>query len=96
MLETAGVDIGVVVGTLQTRYFQLPTTGEPSHAGPTTISWRLDSLAATAEVILAFEQARVAAENGGRTSVSWIQNFPNARKNVSNSTQLHCDVRHED
>jgi beta-ureidopropionase / N-carbamoyl-L-amino-acid hydrolase len=57
---------------------------------------RRDSLAAAAEVILAVEQAGVAAEKGGRTSVSWIQNFPNARGNVSNSTRLHCDVRHED
>jgi hypothetical protein len=71
-------------------------TGEPSHVGPTTMDRRRDSLAAAAEVILAVEQAGVAAENGGRTSASWIQNFPNARGNVSNSTRLHCDVRHED
>jgi beta-ureidopropionase / N-carbamoyl-L-amino-acid hydrolase len=96
VLETAGVDIGVVVGTVQARYFQLLITGEPSHVGPTTMDRRRDSLAAAAEVILAVEQAGVAAEKGGRTSVSWIQNFPNARGNVSNSTRLHCDVRHED
>ena len=96
VLETAGVDIGVVVGTVQARYFQLLITGEPSHVGPTTMDRRRDSLAATAEVILAVEQAGVAAENSGRTSASWIQNFPNARGNVSNSTRLHCDVRHED
>jgi len=96
VLETAGVDIGVVVGTVQARYFQLLITGEPSHVGPTTMDRRRDSLAAAAEVILAVEQAGVAAEKGGRTSVSWIQNFPIARGNVSNSTRLHCDVRHED
>jgi N-carbamoyl-L-amino-acid hydrolase len=96
VLEAVGVDIGVVVGTAQARYFQLLITGEPSHVGATTIDRRRDSLAAAAEVILAVEQAGVAAENGGRTSASWIQNFPNARGNVSNSTRLHCDVRHED
>jgi N-carbamoyl-L-amino-acid hydrolase len=96
VLETAGVDIGVVVGTVHARYFQLLITGEPSHVGPTTMDRRRDSLAAAAEVILAVERAAVAAENGGRTSASWIQNFPNARGNVSNSTRLHCDVRHED
>jgi beta-ureidopropionase / N-carbamoyl-L-amino-acid hydrolase len=96
ILETDGIDIGVVVGTVQARYFQLLITGEPSHVGPTTMDRRRDSLAAAAEVILAVEQAGVAAENGGRTSASWIQNFPNARGNVSNSTRLHCDVRHED
>ena len=96
VLEAAGVDIGVVVGTVQARYFHLLITGEPSHVGPTTMDRRRDSLAATAEVILAVEQAGVAAENSGRTSASWIQNFPNARGNVSNSTRLHCDVRHED
>ena len=96
ILEMAGIDIGVVVGTVQARYFQLLITGEPSHVGPTTMDRRRDSLAAAAEVILAVEQAGVAAENGGRTSASWIQNFPNARGNVSHSTRLHCDVRHED
>ena len=55
-METAGVDIGVVVGTVETRYFRLLITGESSHVGPTTISRRLDSLAASAEVILAVEQ----------------------------------------
>jgi beta-ureidopropionase / N-carbamoyl-L-amino-acid hydrolase len=96
VLETAGIDIGVVVGTVHARYFQLLITGEPSHVGPTTMDRRRDSLAAAAEVILTVEHAGVAAENGGRTSASWIQNFPNARGNVSNSTRLHCDVRHED
>src|ERR1700751_5292476 len=31
ILETDGIDIGVVVGTVQARYFQLVITGEPSH-----------------------------------------------------------------
>jgi beta-ureidopropionase / N-carbamoyl-L-amino-acid hydrolase len=96
VLETAGVDIGVVVGTVHARYFQLVITGEPSHAGATTMDRRRDSLAAAAEVILAVEQVGLAAEIGGRTSASWIQNLPNARGNVSNSTRLHCDVRHKD
>jgi N-carbamoyl-L-amino-acid hydrolase len=96
VLETAGVDIGVVVGTVHTRYFQLLITGEPSHVSPTTMDRRRDSLAAAAEVILAVEQLGKAAETRGRTSASWIQNFPNARGNVSNSTRLHCDVLHED
>jgi beta-ureidopropionase / N-carbamoyl-L-amino-acid hydrolase len=96
VMERAGVDIGVVVGTVHARYFQLLITGEPSHVGPTTMDRRRDSLAAAAEVILAVEQLGIAGEVGGRTSASWIQNFPNARGNVSNSTRLHCDVRHED
>jgi N-carbamoyl-L-amino-acid hydrolase len=37
VLEAAGVDIGVVVGTVQARYFHLLITGEPSHVGPTTM-----------------------------------------------------------
>jgi len=41
------------------------------------------------------ERIALAAEPNGRASASWIENFPNARGNVSNVTQLHCDVRHE-
>jgi N-carbamoyl-L-amino-acid hydrolase len=56
---------------------------------------RRDSLAATAEIILAIERIAHAAEPSGRASATWIENFPNARGNVANITRLHCDVRHE-
>jgi N-carbamoyl-L-amino-acid hydrolase len=96
MLEARGADIGIVTGTMHARYFQLVVTGEPSHVGPTTMDRRHDSLAATAEVILAVERIALAAEPGGRASATWIENYPNARGNVANITRLHCDVRHED
>jgi N-carbamoyl-L-amino-acid hydrolase len=96
MMEACGADIGVVTGTMHARYFQLVVTGEPSHVGPTTMDRRHDSLAATAEVILAVERIALAAEPGGRASATWIENYPNARGNVANVTRLHCDVRHED
>ena len=95
VMETAGVDIGIVTGTMHARYFQLTVTGEPSHVGPTTMDRRRDSLAATAEIILAVERIAHAAEPSGRASATWIENYPNARGNVANITRLHCDVRHE-
>lgn len=95
-LEQHGDDIGIVLGTMHARYFQLVVTGEPSHVGPTTMDRRRDSLAASAEVILAVERIARAAEPAGRASASWIENYPNARGNVPNITRLHCDVRHED
>jgi beta-ureidopropionase / N-carbamoyl-L-amino-acid hydrolase len=96
VMETHGIDIGIVVGTMHARYFQLTITGEPSHVGPTTMDRRRDSLAATAEIILAVERIALAAEPSGRASATWIENYPNARGNVANITRLHCDVRHED
>jgi N-carbamoyl-L-amino-acid hydrolase len=45
-------------------------------------------------VILAVERIGQAAEPGGRTSASWVENVPNARGNVPHITRLHCDVRH--
>ena len=95
VMEATGADIGVVTGTVHARYFQLTITGEPSHVGPTTMERRRDSLAATAEIILAVERIALAAEPQGRASATWIENFPNARGNVANITRLHCDVRHE-
>jgi N-carbamoyl-L-amino-acid hydrolase len=94
-MEATGTDIGIVTGTMHARYFQVTVTGEPSHVGPTTMERRRDSLAATAEIILAVERIALAAEPGGRASATWIDNFPNARGNVANITRLHCDVRHE-
>lgn len=95
IMEATSTDIGIVVGTMHARYFQLTITGEPSHVGPTTMDRRRDSLAATAEIILAVESIALAAEPGGRASATWIENYPNARGNVANITRLHCDVRHE-
>jgi N-carbamoyl-L-amino-acid hydrolase len=95
IMEATGADIGIVTGTMHARYFQLTVTGEPSHVGPTTMDRRRDSLAATAEIILAVERIALAAEPGGRASATWIENYPNARGNVANVTRLHCDVRHE-
>jgi N-carbamoyl-L-amino-acid hydrolase len=95
VMEAAGDDIGVVTGTVHARYFQLTVTGEPSHVGPTTMDRRRDSLAATADIVLAVERIALAAEPLGRASASWIENYPNARGNVANVTRLHCDVRHE-
>ena len=95
ILEATDTDIGIVTGTVHARYFQLTVTGEPSHVGPTTMDRRRDSLAATAEIILAVERIAFGAEPGGRASATWIENYPNARGNVANVTRLHCDVRHE-
>jgi N-carbamoyl-L-amino-acid hydrolase len=95
IMEATGTDIGIVTGTMHARYFQLTVTGEPSHVGPTTMDRRRDSLAATAEIILAIERIARAAEPNGRASATWIENYPNARGNVANITRLHCDVRHE-
>ena len=95
VMEATNTDIGIVVGTMHARYFQLVVSGEPSHVGPTTMDRRRDSLAAAAEIILAVERIALAAEPGGRASATWIENYPNARGNVANITRLHCDVRHE-
>lgn len=96
VMEATGSDIGIVTGTMHARYFQLTVVGEPSHGGATPMDRRRDSLAATAEVILAVERIGAAAEPGGRGSAAWIENAPNARGNVSNITRLSCDVRHTD
>lgn len=94
VMEATGAEIGIVVGTMQARYFQITVVGEPSHVGPTEMARRVDSLAAAAEVILMVERIGLAGEPGGRASASWIENIPNARGNVPNITRLHCDVRH--
>jgi N-carbamoyl-L-amino-acid hydrolase len=96
VLEARGEDIGVVVGTVQARYFQIVVTGAPSHAGPMTMERRRDSLAAAAELVLAVERIGFGGEPGGRSSTTWITNSPNARGAVANITRLHSDVRHED
>ena len=64
VMEATGADIGIVTGTMHARYFQLTVTGEPSHVGPTTMDRRRDSLAATAEIILAVERIALRGRAG--------------------------------
>ena len=92
IMEATGTDIGIVTGTVQARYFQLVIKGEPAHVAATTMDRRRDSLAAAAEVILAVERLGLAQEPGGRTSAAWIENRPNARGNVPDTTHLQCDM----
>ena len=94
MLEAEAADIGIVIGTVQARYFQLVITGAPSHSGATAMDRRRDSLAAAAEMLLACERIGAAAEPHGRSSAAWIQNAPNVRGAVPERTRLHLDVRH--
>jgi N-carbamoyl-L-amino-acid hydrolase len=94
VMEATGTDIGIVIGAMHARYFNLTIVGEPSHVGTTAVGLRKDSLAAAAEVILAVERIGLGAEPNGRASASWIENTPNARGNVAHITRLHCDVRH--
>jgi N-carbamoyl-L-amino-acid hydrolase len=94
VMEATGAEIGIVVGTMHARYFQLTVIGEPSHVGPTEMNRRHDSLAAAAEIILAVERIGLAGEPFGRASAGWIENIPNARGNVPHITRVHCDVRH--
>jgi beta-ureidopropionase / N-carbamoyl-L-amino-acid hydrolase len=95
VMEATDADIGIVVGTMHARYFQVTITGEPSHVGPTEMGRRKDSLAAAADLILAVERVGLGAEPSGRASASWIENIPNARGNVPHITRLHWDVRHD-
>jgi N-carbamoyl-L-amino-acid hydrolase len=94
VMEATGTDIGIVIGAMHARYFNLTIVGEPSHVGTTAVGLRKDSLAAAAEVILAVERIGLGAEPNGRATASWIENTPNARGNVAHITRLHCDVRH--
>jgi N-carbamoyl-L-amino-acid hydrolase len=56
---------------------------------------RRDSLAAAADAVLAVEKIGQMGEPRGRSSCTWIENVPNVRGTVAETTRLHCDIRHE-
>ena len=93
-LEEDGLPIGIVVGAVAQRWYDVTITGFESHAGPTPMAYRKDALAAAAEVVLAVERVAQAHSPEGRGSVGTLALQPFSRNVIPGSVQLTIDTRH--
>ena len=94
VLEDTRNTIGVVTGVMGLRWYDVVVTGQDSHAGPTPMHLRRDSLLAAARVIEAVN--RIAHEHApnGRGTVGFIQCKPNSRNVVPGEVRFSVDLRH--
>lgn len=94
VLEDEGKTIGVVIGTLGQKWFDLTLTGQEAHAGPTPMHLRKDALLAAAEIVRAVNA--IALETGGTAcgTVGRLEVYPGSRNVIPGRVDLSVDFRH--
>ena len=94
ILEDADNTIGVVTGALGLRWYDVVVTGQDSHAGPTPMRLRKDSLLTAARIVEEVNRVALAHQPAGRGTVGFMQVNPNSRNVVPGEVRLSMDLRH--
>lgn len=93
VLEQTGTTIGVVLGALGQRWFDLVITGQDSHAGPTPMDTRRDALLAASRVVLEVNRIATNFPDYARGTVGFMQVKPNSRNVVPGEVRMTVDLR---
>ena len=96
VLEAKGLPIGVVVGALGQKWFDVVIEGMDAHAGPTPMELRRDAALAAARVIESVHRIAQAEAPNGRGTVGMLSVKPNSRNVIPGFAQLSVDFRHPD
>lgn len=92
VLETAGVQIGVVEGIVGQRRYYITITGMARHAGTTPMLMRQDALVAAARIVLAVNQ--LASQPGEQVAtIGWMEVLPNAANTIPGQVNMKLDIR---
>ncbi|MCG9889860.1 MAG: Zn-dependent hydrolase [Thermosynechococcaceae cyanobacterium MS004] len=93
VLETEGVEIGVVKGVVGQYRFVVNVTGRPNHAGTTPMNHRRDALVAAAQIVLAVNSLGVDIPGEQVATVGSLNVSPNAVNIVPGAVELTIDLR---
>lgn len=94
VLEAEEKTVGVVLGALGQKWFDVTFTGVEAHAGPTPMARRQDALLGAAEVIAAVNRTAVQHQPYGCGTVGWMQVAPNSRNVIPGQVRFSIDLRH--
>ena len=94
ILEDTGTTIGVVIGALGQKWFDLTLTGVEAHAGPTPMSLRKDAMMGAAEVTQAINRIANARQPHGRGTVGSMKLHPGSRNVIPGEVAMSIDLRH--
>lgn len=94
ILESMGLPIAVVEGTMGIERHKLRVIGQSAHAGATPMKMRRDGLAAAARIIL--EMRRVVCALGGFGTNGQITVEPGVMTVVPGVCEISVDLRHGD
>ena len=93
VLEQTKTTIGVVLGALGQRWFDVAITGQDSHAGPTPMETRKDALLAASRLVLDVNRIATTFPDYARGTVGFMQVKPNSRNVVPGEVRMTVDLR---
>ncbi len=96
VLETKGLEIGVVTGVQAIRWFDIEITGDCCHAGTTPMSMRRDPSSALGALLTAVHSIGTSDPGRSLSTVGIIETHPGSRNTVPQSISLTVDLRHGD
>lgn len=94
ILEDAECTIGVVIGALGQKWFDLVLTGLEAHAGPTPMSLRRDAMLGAAEITQAVNRIANDRQPHGRGTVGAVLLHPGSRNVIPGQVRMTVDLRH--
>ena len=94
VLEDQLKTIGVVVGCLGQKWFDLTLSGVEAHAGPTPMSLRKDALVGAAEVVSAVNRIALDSQPHACGTVGCLSVYPGSRNVIPGEVKMTIDFRH--
>ncbi|MCC5903482.1 MAG: Zn-dependent hydrolase [Halomonas sp.] len=94
ILEDTDTTIGVVIGGLGQKWFDLTLTGLEAHAGPTPMHLRRDAMMGAAEVTQALNRIANEHQPHGRGTVGCMTLHPGSRNVIPGQVKMTLDMRH--
>ena len=94
ILEDERKTIGVVLGALGQKWFDLNLRGVEAHAGPTPMHLRKDALVGAAAVVAAVNKAALGHQPHACGTVGCLQAYPGSRNIIPGEVRMTLDFRH--
>ncbi|MFK7697841.1 Zn-dependent hydrolase [Pseudomonas caspiana] len=94
ILEDQQKTIGVVMGCLGQKWFDLTLTGVEAHAGPTPMSLRKDALVGAAQVVSAVNRIALQSQPHACGTVGCLNIHPGSRNVIPGEVKMTIDFRH--
>ncbi|MDA7087571.1 Zn-dependent hydrolase [Pseudomonas sp. SA3-5] len=94
ILEDQGKTIGVVLGALGQKWFDLSLKGVEAHAGPTPMHLRKDALVGAAAVVAAVNRVALEHQPHACGTVGCLQAYPGSRNVIPGEVRMTLDFRH--
>ena len=96
ILETEGIDIGIVTHGQGLKWLEFRLNGKEQHTGTTPMNVRKDTSLAMSEIILAVNNIANQNQPNALGSVGHIEVSPNSRNVIAGETLFTVDIRSPD